>query len=688
MNATSRLDPLSRRDAIALAAIFLWGIGWLGPWLGYPHIHAWDESLHQAVARGVFDTFFYPHIYVEHLYPHDPTHFWAAEAWMNKPPAPFWAAAALMHVIGVTPAALRIVSLVGMLGGAAAMYLVASRLAGRVWAFIAALGLLALPFTWMLVTGQMFGDVTDCTLLGWVTVAFAALVWSIERGSWRWAAAAGASTGVAFLCKVFLALTPLGVALALFVLSRVRFCRGPSAASLATMVASAIVVALPWYAYAATTWPEPFWLHMRTWLGHAFAPSGPIIEIGPWQRPVDAVFNEIHATTMRPLPVLLPLLSGIWLLIRAVRRRELAVVGLALWVWATWIVLTISPTKVPACTWGAAAGVLAAVAVLAADTGRHPILAAATVGTLATPLAIRVAPSLGRVRELVPAALAQTRMMPGLAEGAVIMLVVLAIAVPAAMVFGRNERRLRWLRLGTAAPAQAGVAWLLLISAPAQQREKAREHLSHLYVSYTREVGLALDKNTPKRSVIFQGIDYDPFSQFEIQNLIFWSGRMVYRRPPDVATARAKGYHPYWVSPLAEPYAPVPGIPAHAWLRAYDLERPTEALAPLPDGHVPIDVAAGGLRVLGFASGPIDGERDRWAFFARQDGGAGPLPLRFVRCDGEEEQTTVGLDATLTNPGRALAAAWFVLPVVGPPAEDVRELVIGSETVRTANRCP
>ena len=45
---------------------------------------------------------------------------------------------------------------------------------------------------------------------------------------------------------------------------------------------------------------------------------------------------------------------------------------------------------------------------------------------------------------------------------------------------------------------------------------------------------------------------------------------------------------PYLVSPAAEIFEPVPGVPLHAWLRAYNLERPIFAPAPLPDGLLPV----------------------------------------------------------------------------------------------------
>src|SRR5208282_2985961 len=78
---------------------------------------------------------------------------------------------------------------------------------------------LCLPFGYLLVQGYQFGDVTDCSLLAFVTLSMWALAVALERDSSRLAALAGGLCGCAYLCKSVLALVPLGAIGALGVLS-------------------------------------------------------------------------------------------------------------------------------------------------------------------------------------------------------------------------------------------------------------------------------------------------------------------------------------------------------------------------------------------------------------------------------------------------------------------------------------
>ncbi|RKH33335.1 ArnT family glycosyltransferase, partial [Corallococcus llansteffanensis] len=176
----------TRLDGLLLVALVIWGLAQLAPHLAHPAIYNWDEAMHQAAARGTHDTFFTPHIYKAPLYPSDPRHWWAAHVWMHKPTGPFWFGALMMHVVGVTPLALRLASLLGHLAAAASIYLIARRPAGRLWATLGAAAFLALPFGWQLVQGRFFGDVTDCTLAGCNALAVALLFHATRERSWRW----------------------------------------------------------------------------------------------------------------------------------------------------------------------------------------------------------------------------------------------------------------------------------------------------------------------------------------------------------------------------------------------------------------------------------------------------------------------------------------------------------------------
>ena len=671
-------DPYrTKLDGLIVVALVVWGLAQLAPHLAHPAIYNWDEAMHQAAARGTHDTFFTPHIYKDPLYPSDIRHWWAANVWMHKPTGPFWFGALMMHVVGVTPLALRLASLLGHLAAGAAIYLIARRPAGRLWATLAAVGFLALPFGWQLVQGRFFGDVTDCTLAGCNAVAVALLFHATRENSWRWGLAAGAVVGLGFLCKTGLALTPLGVAATLWGLSRLRFCPGPRLATVLAMVAAAGVVAAPWSLYSGWRWPELHDLESRVTRAHLF--PDPTVDVGPWRRPLDAVLNEVNRTSFQPLPNVLPLVAFCWLLVRAARKRDLETVGLALWVGATWLVLSLGTVKVPAIAWGAVPAVLAALAIAGSDAWRHPTLAALLLAALGTPLAMEHLPALTRMRESLPASWDQTRTLPGLAEG----LVMVFFAGAMTAVVWRLARRPEWMT-GVLGLAASGVlAWHLAITLPVEKARYEDAHLEELYVSYSREVGLALSRNTPKRSVVFAALDSDPPLNFENLNLMFWSGRMTYRRAPDVALAHERGYHPYLVSPLAEPYAPVPGVPPQAALRAYDLDAPQPQPAPLPDGITPLSVRQGNLEVLGFASRSLGHGIERYAFYVRALGVPQTLRVTFHGPDGIVERV-LEPGVTLRRPQALVGAAWFILPALGPPRTKVTHLEFGAVGQRVA----
>ncbi|MFP2956256.1 dolichyl-phosphate-mannose--protein mannosyltransferase [Myxococcus sp. 1LA] len=478
--------------------------------------------------------------------------------------------------------------------------------------------------------------------------------------------------GVGFLCKTGLALTPLGIAATLWALGRLRFCPGPKFSTVAAMVVTAVLLAAPWSIYSAWRWPELHDLEARVTRAHLF--RDPTVDVGPWHRPVDTLFNEVNAQSLTPLPPVLPVVAFVWLLVRALRRRELEVAGLTLWVGATWFVLTLGVVKVPAIAWGAAPAVLAALAIAGSDARRHPSLAAALLAGLFTPWFIEHLPALGRVRAALPSVLAQTRDRPGLAEGVV---VVAVAALLVALVCRFLPRKLSWVSVGVGLLASAVLAWQLAVTFPVARAKYVSDHLDDLYVTYSREVGRALEQQTPARSVLFLAHDSDVPHSMEYLSLMFWSNRMAYRRPPDAPTARKRGYHPYLVSPLAERYAPVPGVPPDAALRAYDLNAPRPAPAPLPDGMTPLSFREKDMEVLGVAVGHAGGGRDRYVFFLRAHGAPHGLRVVFQGPGGRVERHVEPRDAR-RNPAALRNASWFIVPVLGPPSAEVTHLELGS----------
>ncbi len=654
---------MKRHDLPFLALLLGFGLVVYLPGLAHPSLWNWDESIHEAVARGVYDSFLTPHVLVEPFYPMSANEWVNAGVWLHKPPLPFWIGATLMHLFGISPLGLRLTACAGMLLAAAALFLLTRSQLSRPWALLFSGAFLALPCAWRMVQGYQFGDVTDTTLVGFVSLAMLLVLRATESRSNRLAALAGVAVGLGFLCKSALALSPLGVAFALALLGAAGLCEGPRFRQLAFMVAPILALALPWEIYCAVRWPALNRIETLHTFGHL---SG--VSVENWIRPVDAIFNEVHETELSPLPLALPIVAGVWLAIRALRRRETPVVLAALWLWADWIVLTAAKVKVPGVAWSAVPAIFFALALAFRDAWRRPALALPLLGALASPALARAFPALSRLRMRLPDALLETRTRPGLGEGLAAAGIALALGL-VIVALGRLGSPLRWL---AGAAAGAAALWLVLLDVPrAQAKDRAGLEIQSLY-DYAREVGLAIDRGSPKKSVVFLGAQRDPPGSFGVQELVFWSGRMVYRRPPDLEAARAHGYEPLLVSPRAEPFREVAGVPATAWARAYDLADPAPP-PPLPLGVTPLGARSGPTTVLGYAASPADATHGRWAFYLHADGYPAPVPIVFHTRHGDERAQLEPGDS-LVSPSQLAGANWFVAPLIGPPPGEVTSL--------------
>jgi len=670
-----------RQDLLAAAAIVAFGLWSLAPGLDHPTIVNWDESFHQVVTRMTYEDPPVPFMYRDSIYPLNPTAWWGSGVWLHKPPGTAWFGAVMMRIIGVSTLALRLGSVLGMLAAALSLYALVKERAGRGWALAGSLGFLALPAGWILAQGYFFGDVTDCTLVGWVTFAMLLLGVGVERQSWRWMAGAGAAVGAGFLCKSFLALVPVGVAGVLLVARALKLCDGPRWKGLGAMYGAFAVVGLPWSLYTSVRWPEL--ARITTLQALEFITAHPGSDVAMWRRPWDAILNEVSAFASRPLPVVAGVVAVVWLWRTAVRTRDHRMVAMATWLTATELIHSLVAAKAPAHTWNAFPAVLGGLALLGSELWRSPFAGPVVLGMLATPWLTEKLPVLARLRQALPSSIFfQTRTLPGLLEGGVAVGVAALLAWAAAPWL--KERRFRPAVLALGTVAGAWLVWALLVSTSSARLETAATRLrDDGYDSWTRDVGLAVGRAVPERSVLWFLLDQGPPDQFENLNLMFWSGKMAYALPPDVPLARSKGYHSYLVSALAQPLRPVEGVPAYAWLRAYDLEAPAP-LPEIPEGAVKLSADAGSLEVIGVASGREAGDRDRWAFFARAKGGAPPAALRVVfhLAGGGSAIQFIAPEATLLARHRLVGPAWFVLPALGPRRAEVVELELGSSGAR------
>jgi 4-amino-4-deoxy-L-arabinose transferase-like glycosyltransferase len=660
---------LVRIDLVLMAAITAWALFRLAPDLSHPSIWSFDESFHQVVTRHVYDHPLTPTLIEDPLHgPRDFSNYWESRVWLIKPPGAFWFGALMMLLTGKVPLAFRLGGLLSQIFSALILYWLSAPVTRRAWAFLASLGFTSLPIGWIYTQARFVGDELDLVLCACICAAMACLFVAVERRSTGWAALAGAATGLGILVKSFLALTPLGVAACLWLLAKARFSKGPRAVALGVMVAMSVAIAAPWNLYAAAKWPAEFRGASTDVFSHLNKPS-------QWHRPVDAVFNELNQSLFDPLPQALALAIGVWLAVRAVRKREPVVIGAALWLWATWLGHSFPNTKMHSHLWNSMVPAFLGVAVVLDDVWTSKPLALGLGAGLAIPPLLALFPSLERLRNLAPQVFEQTRRIPGLAEG-------VCLIAAAALLGWLVEWLLRRFRLflptGVLAVAPAVcLLYMTVWKASSRQKELDEDARAGYPIAYSREAGRAIDALTPKKSVIVLDVDLQPPGQIERHNLTFWSDRLVIdgRDPSEYVRA---GFHPYLVSPGAEPYVPLE-VPADGWLRAYDLAAPAASPPPLPAGVHSLDVRVGNLHVLGFASAESTREVARYAFYVRPDGGPpGPLSLSFETARGREVRV-IPPESSLRMRGRLAGAAWFVVPALGPPLQEVQAIIFGAE---------
>jgi 4-amino-4-deoxy-L-arabinose transferase-like glycosyltransferase len=663
---------------LALTLVQFW------PNLDHPSLGRDDEVIHQVVTRQFHDTGV-PMVFAEPLVPYPIEKWEQAHIFLHKPPLPFALGALLMSILGVTPLALRLVSLAAAFAASVGLYLFGRRVIGSLLAAFLAAAFLCLPFGFTLVQGYQWGDVTDCSLLGFVTLSIWLLSIAVERDSTRFAAAAGALLGCAYLCKSALALVPLGVAGGLAVLGQIGLAPRIRIRLVLVFAAAAIVVALPWNLYQAIRWPELYWFEAKHTLGFLWQKTR------PWARPIDAVFNEINELELTPWPVAVFPIAGLWLLWVTAKRRTADLWILCLWLWGEWIPLSLTLVKVPAHTWAAAPAALLAVGALLCDAFERPWLACVGLGALGTSLAPNLLKTLSIFRKAVPPGLLkQTATRPGLAEGIVLALILGAIGVGLTRLFARKPGALRFLGGITLAVA----AWIGLVQSAQAMRQVQEANRDAAVDSYGDVLGRVLDRALPDNAVLFLSTR-DSKCCVGREALMFYSGRAAYPAQEKlVELAEANGLHPYLVSGLAQPFQRVEGVPAGAWLQAYDLDAPQVVPdAALPEGAIPADATIGSAHVLGVATAHGDSDRDRYVFFLRQSGDFfAPLDVSFTLDDGSVEHEPIAqrraLDwpisakskrptppnaerSWLTDPS---ATNWYTLSVPGPLRSRLKSL--------------
>ncbi len=663
-------------DFLAIGIILAVGLATHAPGLSHAGIAGWDEGLHQAAVRGTSETPLRPHIYEAHLFPFDRGNLLYAQEWLHTPPLPLWLSAFVLHFTGITPLAARLVALLAHLGTACFIFLFLKERTSRLSALLAALSFLYIRFGWLLVSGQFFGDLIDATLTFFVTASMLALVHLANAKTMRAAIGAGVLVGLSYMSKSVLGLAALPVAAALVVASRFGF-SAIRWTHFCVFLGACMALILPWGVFTFVAYPEAFEHNVKLIAGHITLLQGvTAANVGGWNRPFDAVFVELPSAVLFPFPAALFSLASLWTLARGLWARDTGRLVVGLWVTVTLVAHSVTSAKPPGHLWNCVPGLVIALVLTIHDARHRAPLAAALLATWASPNIFATTNSpfwkrLEFLREFVPNTFVQVRSQPGYFEALCLALVfALAVGVIARLV---ARKQIEGVLFGACITC---IGFTAVIDSPQRLRDEKASHAVAMATSYTRELGLSLAQLLPAKSVLFQNIEFDPPSTFEMHNLMFWSGKITYRQPLDSAAAMAKGYQPYLISSSSEAFEEVPGVPACAWLRAYNPLKALQQPSPLPHGVEPLDLNLGDVQLKGFAHCSRETDQDVWTFYLTANGAVGPLLVQFETRRGNVP-VTIPAEASLKSATSLLSAGWYIAPTLGPKASEVISIRAG-----------
>lgn len=254
--------------------------------------------------------------------------------YFNKPPLAFWIHGLILHIFGITLAAVRVPTILAAAGCVLLTTAIARRLMGRATA-LATGSILALSY-------EFFRRTREISLDMWQLLFMMAAVWlwivAAHNGRRRHAWLAGIPLGLALLCKPIMALIiPFILLFWRLHLDSAKYLRYRD---IALFVVTALLVALPWHLSMILIHGDAF---TRQYFGHEVAQrlQGHINNRPPWYYVV-----EIGRSYW---PWMLLLAAGLirWSRGKVSRHHRNALGGAMIWLLTWSVMLTVFPDKRP-----------------------------------------------------------------------------------------------------------------------------------------------------------------------------------------------------------------------------------------------------------------------------------------------------------------------------------------------------
>jgi 4-amino-4-deoxy-L-arabinose transferase-like glycosyltransferase len=316
--------------------------------LGHEDITFWDELLHALVAKNLAKHPLLPTLYDQPYLPYDYRNWWMGNyIWLHKSPLALWQIAFSYSILGVSAFALRLPSLIISTLTLPFTYLIGTELYNKKVGLLAVFLQVINPFLLLMVHGYMFSDHINITLILWVEVSCYFLIKGIKSGDMRYFILSGVAQGLGYLAKSYLCMIPFGIAVGLFLFSKIRFIsvykETLNLKKLLVQLGSSILTASPWVLFCFIKYRREFLFEE----GFTFAHINTSIE--GWQRSWDYhLFN--YMPSIYPYLYIAIIVCAIMLIVFAIRERQGSDAFLALWILGVVVILSIAKSKVPAGT--------------------------------------------------------------------------------------------------------------------------------------------------------------------------------------------------------------------------------------------------------------------------------------------------------------------------------------------------
>jgi 4-amino-4-deoxy-L-arabinose transferase len=335
------------RPGLAAALVVAGGLGLRLYASGDDYLHPWDERFHALVARNLMAHPLRPTLYDTPLLPYDHSDWQQGAVWLHKPPLVLWLMALAMAAFGVGELPLRLPSLALSAAGTYAAYRIGLALRGHAVGLIAAFLHSANAFLVLLAAGWFATDHVDTALVSFVTLAVAVGVAMPPRPASF--VATGLLSGLALLSKGLPGLLALPV-VGLWHSGDTPTRRLAGLTGLA--LASALVVAAPWWLYTNAAFPaEAAWERAYD-LRHLTEPlEGHRGSVLYHAARMPRIFGEL---------VYLPMLFWLGRLVRG--PRDAKAVAVTVWLAVPYAVFSLAASKMPAYVMVAAPAVFLVVA--------------------------------------------------------------------------------------------------------------------------------------------------------------------------------------------------------------------------------------------------------------------------------------------------------------------------------------